>query len=58
MIAISAIGLRLVAVTLERLAEDMQYRNKYDAVIASEVIEHINDVDTFIGNINQLLKVQ
>ncbi|CAF0765488.1 unnamed protein product [Rotaria sordida] len=43
-------------VTLEELCENVEQIEKYDAVIASEVIEHINDVDTFIANISKLLK--
>ncbi|CAF3763227.1 unnamed protein product [Adineta steineri] len=43
-------------VTLEELCENVEYIEKYDAIIASEVIEHINDVDSFIGNIGRLLK--
>jgi 2-polyprenyl-3-methyl-5-hydroxy-6-metoxy-1,4-benzoquinol methylase len=45
-------------VTLEELGEDVQHINKYDAIIASEVLEHINDVDHFIANIGKLLKVR
>lgn len=44
--------------TLEELCENVKYLEKYDAIIASEVIEHINDVDSFIGNIGRLLKVK
>jgi polyprenyldihydroxybenzoate methyltransferase/3-demethylubiquinol 3-O-methyltransferase len=43
-------------VTLEALCENVDYIEKYDAIIASEVLEHINDVDSFIGNISKLLK--
>ena len=43
--------------TLEELCENTEYIEKYDGIIASEVIEHINDVDSFIGNISRLLKV-
>ncbi len=43
--------------TLEELCENVDEIEKYDAIIASEVIEHINDVDSFIGNISKLLKV-
>ncbi|UJR32284.1 hypothetical protein I4U23_019749 [Adineta vaga] len=43
-------------VTLEELCENVEHIEKYDAIIASEVIEHINDVDSFIGNIGKLLK--
>jgi len=43
-------------VTLEELCENIEHTEKYDAIIASEVIEHINDVDGFIGNIAKLLK--
>jgi len=43
-------------VTLEELCENFEQIEKYDAIIASEVIEHINDVDSFIGNIGKLLK--
>ena len=46
------------AVTLEELCERFEHREKYDAVIASEVLEHISNVDTFIGNIGKLLKVR
>jgi len=45
-------------VTLEDLCENVEHLEKYDAIIASEVIEHINDVDSFIGNIAKLLKVR
>jgi hypothetical protein len=45
-------------VTLEQLCENVEYIEKYDAIIASEVIEHIIDVDSFIGNIAKLLKVR
>ncbi len=44
--------------TLEALCENVDYIEKYDAIIASEVLEHINDVDSFIGNISKLLKVR
>lgn len=44
-------------VTLEELCENVEHIEKYDAIIASEVVEHINDVDSFIGNIGKLLKV-
>lgn len=44
--------------TLEELCENIEHIEKYDAIIASEVIEHINDVDSFIGNIAKLLKVK
>ncbi len=44
--------------TLEELCENIEQREKYDAIIASEVLEHINDVDSFIGNISKLLKVK
>jgi len=44
-------------VTLEELCENAEQREKYDAIIASELIEHINDVDGFIGNLGKLLKV-
>ncbi|CAF1255069.1 unnamed protein product [Adineta ricciae] len=43
-------------VTLEELCENVEHIEKYDAIIASEVVEHINDVDSFIGNIGKLLK--
>lgn len=46
------------AVTLEELCEQVEHREKYDAVIASEVLEHITNVDNFIGNISKLLKVR
>ena len=42
-------------VTLEELCE--QEKDKYDAVIASEVLEHVNDVDAFLGNMTRLIKV-
>jgi 2-polyprenyl-3-methyl-5-hydroxy-6-metoxy-1,4-benzoquinol methylase len=45
-------------VTLEDLCENVEHLEKYDAIIASEVIEHVNDVDSFIGNIAKLLKVR
>lgn len=45
-------------VTLEELCENTEQREKYDAIIASEVVEHINDVDGFIGNMSKLLKVR
>ncbi len=45
-------------VTLEELCENIEHIEKYDAIIASEVLEHINDVDSFIGNISRLLKVK
>ena len=44
-------------VTLEELCENVEQTEKYDAVIASELIEHITDVDSFIGNMAKLLKV-
>lgn len=43
--------------TLEELCENIEHREQYDGVIASEVVEHVNDVDGFIGNIHKLLKV-
>jgi len=43
-------------VTLEELCENIEHREQYDGVIASEVVEHVNDVDGFIGNIHKLLK--
>ncbi|CAF2518665.1 unnamed protein product [Rotaria sp. Silwood2] len=49
-------NLKYKHVTLEELCEDIEQIEKYDAIIASEVIEHINDVDSFIGNISKLLK--
>ena len=45
------------AVTLEELCENSEHHKKFDAIIASEVVEHINDVNSFIGNIGKLLKV-
>jgi 2-polyprenyl-3-methyl-5-hydroxy-6-metoxy-1,4-benzoquinol methylase len=45
-------------VTVEELCENVEEIEKYDAIIASEVIEHINDVDSFIENLSKLLKVQ
>jgi len=45
-------------VTLEELCENIEHIEKYDAIIASEVLEHVNDVDSFIGNISRLLKVK
>jgi 2-polyprenyl-3-methyl-5-hydroxy-6-metoxy-1,4-benzoquinol methylase len=45
-------------VSLEELCENPEEKEKYDAIIASEVIEHIKDVDNFIGNISKLLKVR
>jgi 2-polyprenyl-3-methyl-5-hydroxy-6-metoxy-1,4-benzoquinol methylase len=45
-------------VTLEELCDNVEQIEKYDAIIASEVIEHINNVDNFIGNISKLLKVK
>ncbi|CAF3451334.1 unnamed protein product [Rotaria sp. Silwood1] len=50
-------NLKYKHVTLEELCEDVEQIEKYDAIVASEVIEHINDVDSFIGNISRLLKV-
>ncbi len=44
--------------TLEELCDNVEQIEKYDAIIASEVIEHINNVDNFIGNISKLLKVK
>ena len=44
-------------VTLEELCENFEHKEKYDGVIASEVLEHVNDADGFIGNIHKLLKV-
>ncbi|CAF0767414.1 unnamed protein product [Didymodactylos carnosus] len=43
-------------VTLEQLCEDQSEHEKYDAIIASEVFEHINDIDKFVENTNKLLK--
>ena len=43
--------------TLEEICENFEHKEKYDGVIASEVLEHVNDVDGFIGNIHKLLKV-
>jgi len=45
-------------VTLEELCDNVEQIEKYDGIIASEVIEHINNVDNFIGNISKLLKVK
>jgi 2-polyprenyl-3-methyl-5-hydroxy-6-metoxy-1,4-benzoquinol methylase len=45
-------------VTLEELCENVEHIEKYDAIIASEILEHINDVDSFIANISKLLKVK
>ncbi len=44
--------------TVEGLCENIEQIEKYDAVIASEVIEHVNDIDSFIGNIGKLVKVK
>ncbi|CAF1008432.1 unnamed protein product [Rotaria magnacalcarata] len=43
-------------VTLEELSENVEQIGKYDGIIASEVLEHINNVDGFIGNASKLLK--
>lgn len=42
---------------MEELCENVEHLEKYDAVIASEVLEHVNNVDTFICNIGKFLKV-
>lgn len=47
----------VTTVALEELCEDFEYRAKYNAVIASEVIEHINALDTFIDNKRKLIKI-
>lgn len=45
-------------VTLEELCENFEHQEKYDGIIASEVLEHVNNVESFIGNIHKLLKVK
>lgn len=45
-------------VTLEELCENVEQLEKYDAIIASEVLEHVNNVDSFIVNLSKLLKVK
>ena len=43
---------------MEELCENVEHLEKYDAVIASEVLEHVNNVDTFILNIAKFIKVK
>lgn len=43
---------------MEELCENVEHLEKYDAVIASEVLEHVNNVDNFILNIGKFLKVK
>lgn len=45
-------------VTLEELCKNVEHQNSYDGIIASELLEHITDVDHFIGNMGKLLKVR
>lgn len=43
--------------TLEKISEDsVEWHNKFDMVISSEVVEHVFDVNKFILSMNQLLK--
>ena len=41
--------------TVEEMVD--QYRNSFDAVVASEVIEHVNNQPHFIKSCSELIKV-
>lgn len=40
---------------IETLAKDANHRGQYDAIVASEVLEHVNDVKLFLSSASDLL---
>jgi 2-polyprenyl-3-methyl-5-hydroxy-6-metoxy-1,4-benzoquinol methylase len=42
--------------TLEDLAEVEDNQEYFDAVVMSEVVEHVNNLDDFLANSSRLLK--
>lgn len=45
------------ACTLEELTEEQGNEETFDAIVASEVVEHLADLDTFVHCCYRLLKV-
>lgn len=48
---------RYRACTLEELTEEEENDEAFDAIVASEVVEHLADVDTFVHCCYRMLKV-
>lgn len=48
---------RYRACTLEELTEEEENEEAYDAIVASEVVEHLADLDTFVHCCYRMLKV-
>lgn len=49
--------LRYQACTLEELSAEAEEAGRFDAVVASEVVEHLADLETFAFCCNHMLKV-
>lgn len=49
---------RYRACTLEELAEEDGNEEAFDAIVASEVLEHLADLDTFLDCCYHMLKVK
>jgi 2-polyprenyl-3-methyl-5-hydroxy-6-metoxy-1,4-benzoquinol methylase len=43
--------------SVEELASVEENKNYFDAIVMSEVVEHVNNLDYFLSNCTKLLKV-